>query len=259
MSVPDRTRVFIYGSCVSRDTFELMDHERYTLLAYVARQSLISAFGPRPADVATPEELSPFQRRMIQGDLEGDLTRKLAAAARSVDLLLWDLTDERLGVYQLRDGAYATRTSDNVGTSFEAGLQEQSTLIRFGSDQHRGLWVDAATKFVDTLGQLELLDRTLVLAPAWAERSLDGTPVPGSFGLLPPDANSLYEPYYRAIGELGVTAVRLPVDRVIASAGHRWGAAPFHYDDATYRALIERIDEQVQNARQVEPRDEPRS
>ena len=36
--------MFIYGSCVSRDTFEFLRPLGYGLVDYVARQSLISAF-----------------------------------------------------------------------------------------------------------------------------------------------------------------------------------------------------------------------
>src|SRR5690606_3435896 len=101
---------------VSRDTFELLDTSRYSLLAYVARQSLISALGPATPLAVPLAELSPFQRRMVEGDIGSDLRSRLAAAARNTDLLLWDLTDERLGIYRMPDGGFVTRTPDVIGS-----------------------------------------------------------------------------------------------------------------------------------------------
>jgi hypothetical protein len=51
-------RVLVVGSCVSRDTFEFLRPDCFTLQGYVARQSLISAFGP-PADPTSTCPCSP--------------------------------------------------------------------------------------------------------------------------------------------------------------------------------------------------------
>ena len=236
------TRVFIYGSCVSRDTFEYLPQDDYALLNYVARQSLISAFGAASPPRELPARLSPFQRRMLQGDLGSALLNELTAVQDTVDLLLWDLTDERLGVYALPDGSYVTRSVEIVGTDLERTFQEHGRFIPFGTDEHLQLWTHAVTAWVALLQTLGLADRTLLLAPSWATRSSDQSPVPGSFGLAPERANALHAGYYDQVTALGVTMAVVPETVTVAAAEHRWGRAPFHYDDVTYLILVAAID-----------------
>lgn len=243
MTGESKTRVFIYGSCVSRDTFELLNPDRYSLLAYVARQSLISAFGPSTELETAPGDLSPFQRRMVEGDLRGDLRTKLAAAAGAIDLLLWDLTDERLGVYQMAAGGFVTRTPDIIGAGLERSLAQSGRLITFGTPEHLALWQEATAAWKALLLRLGLLARTLVLGPPWAERSSDGSAVPASFGLAAERANALYVPYYDHVKALGFAVAQVDSRSATASAEHRWGLAPFHYDLETYHRLIGAIDQ----------------
>lgn len=237
------TGVFIAGSCVSRDTVELMDHERYALRAYVARQSLISAYGSPAQAPDLPAELSPFQRRMVQGDVAGDLPRRLRRSADLVDLVLWDLFDERLGVYALTSGGYVTRTPEIMGTTLHAHLEATARLVALGSEEHLRSWCAAATGWHDLLDELGLADRTLLVAPPWATRSSSGSPVPGSFGLGPEEANRRYAPYLIHVASLGVPVLTVPEHLAVAAADHRWGLAPFHYQPATYQCLISLIED----------------
>src|SRR5690625_2672237 len=80
--------------------------ERFEVVCYIARQSLLSADHDAsamfPADVRID---SHFQRRMMTGDFAGDLDERLVGAAGETDVLLWDLADERHGVHVFDDGA----------------------------------------------------------------------------------------------------------------------------------------------------------
>ena len=66
-------RVFILGSCVSRDAFSLPS-DGLELVGYFARTSLASAFHPQvaPRSLAQLATAIPssFQRRMVQADLD---------------------------------------------------------------------------------------------------------------------------------------------------------------------------------------------
>ncbi len=231
-------RVFIYGSCVSRDAYEELpgrgeDHE---LIAYVARQSLLSA--DQDATARLPEDLGlehAFQERMVRSDWAGDLWERLEDA-EGLDLLVWDLVDERHGAYWFLDGGVVTRSVDIMGTGLMDLLPEEQ-LIGFGTEDHLEAWSDAAEDFAERLRAAGLFERTVVLEVPWAEASLGGEPVPASMGLAPQDANRLYAPYYARLRELGfdVLSVEGPV---YADPGHKWGLAPFHYAPEVY----ERID-----------------
>src|SRR4051794_991617 len=98
MTGPAAPTLFVYGSCVSRDTVEPLVRAGHRLDGYVARQSLISAL--RPADRRLLPELgldSPFQQRMWDGDVRAGLfptLKSLETGHRR--LLIWDIVDERL-------------------------------------------------------------------------------------------------------------------------------------------------------------------
>lgn len=235
-------RTFIYGSCVSRDTFERLPDE-FELINYVARQSLVSAFTP-PTSRALPhiDTDSAFQRRMITGDWESSLVGQLREHANSIDVLLWDLCDERVGLRRLervtqrpKMHAWATRSVDTIRTEVDAQL-EDAPRVPFASATHRVLFLHAVRRFRLLLDDLGLRDRTLLLAPAWATQTKDGQSVPTSFGLGPVRANRLFKDYHRTAEQIvGVTM--LTADDVFADSRHSWGLAPFHYSEDVYRSL----------------------
>lgn len=251
---PTEVRTFIYGSCVSRDTFKYLP-EGFVLHRYVARQSLISA-GNTASGVK--EKLTPlksqFQQRMVAGDLEGNLYTSLQNAATSVDLVLIDLVDERGGVVEV-GGGYATKLNEFWG----AGGRESSRSaqqLAFGSDEHFSLWAAGATRLVEELSRLELLRRTVVLRAEWASTFEDGEAftVP-DWMTAPAEANRAYERYFGYLGRLGLRIVALPHELAHTSRDHEWGASPFHYQDAAYEYFAREISSAVE-AEAEEPEEE---
>lgn len=230
-------RTFIWGSCVSRDTFGFLP-ERFRLTTYVARQSLISAGNDasRIRSQLTPLD-SAFQQRMVRGDLAGDLFRRLDAVGDEIDLMLIDLVDERSGVVDFGDGTFATRLTEFWGS----GGREASkgcSVFTVGAARHLELWSDNAQRLTQKLRDQGLLDRTLVLRTDWADRFENGDTLeaPG-WMMTPAEANEAYSPYFGALGELGFSVLELPGELARTSAAHQWGASPFHYQDAAYRFL----------------------
>ena len=235
-----QTRTFIFGSCVSRDTFEFLP-ERYRLMTYVARQSAISAGAPAEGVMPRMRKLSSdFQNRMILGDVRGDLLTVLARQADTVDLVLVDLIDERGGVLPM-GGGYVTKLSEMWG----AGGRELAAgvpLLPFGQDEHFRQWsqsFDAVVRHLDGLG---LTDRTVVLRTPWAKLAPDGSPIPIPDWMIDPDvADALYARYFRHIDERGLTTVDLPAELARSPLDHRWGPSPFHYTDEAYRFMASAI------------------
>ena len=245
------TRVFIYGSCVSRDTFEYLPGEQFTLVKYVARQSLISAFSRADVTIDLSGLESNFQRRMVEDDVAGSLPRLLAETAGDTDILLWDLADERLGVYRTPDGTYLTRSVEAI----RAGLAEHAAgawvHVPFGTDEHFDLWCAALEQFAHLRKQTGLADRTLLLQVPWAARTTEGGPAPASFGMQAEEANALFERYFAAAGDdPALKTVRIEDRDAVSDTDHRWGTAPFHYSPVVYRRLTDsihahsRVDEQ---------------
>lgn len=261
--------VFVYGSCVSRDALATVP-DRYRVSRYLARQSLLSVAHDASANLPPLGELEhAFQRRIVASDWAGDLREEIAAVqdAGHLDLLIWDLTDERHGVHWFPDGGIATRSVDVQGTSLMELLPAE-TRVPFASPEHREGWNAAAVEFADWLRGRGLFERTLVLRVPWAARDTAGSPVPPSAGMDADAAESAYAPYYDRLEQLGFAIADLrqnagggtaddPADddagsgritdvdgagEVLADAEHRWGPAPFHYAPEVYARIIAALD-----------------
>ncbi|KAA6434879.1 hypothetical protein FQ330_03665 [Agrococcus sediminis] len=237
-------RILVYGSCVARDTVEFAASDTVDLRGYIARQSLISA--GNDASTHLPEHMtvsSKFQERMIRADFSGGLFSRLETLAADVDVLLWDLADERHGVYRFADGTVATRSIDTIRIPELEERFAEAEHIEFGTDEHFAIWSWHVHDFVQRLRALDLFVRTVVLEVPWAVLTTEGKPSPWSMGVRAAEANKRYRPYYDHLRSLGFRMVELPEEVVLADPEHKWGLAPFHYTPAVYREVLRQLRE----------------
>lgn len=235
------TNVFIYGSCVSRDTFEFLPNT-FKLTGYVARQSLISA-GTTVHVEPDPVRLldSRFQQRMLAGDLSGNAYERIAATPPET-LLLWDLADERLGVFEVAPGRYLTRSVELERSGQAAQLERQYRHVPFGTSEHLNLWLAALDRFAAWLHLTGRMSRMLLVNVPWAVLAEDGRPTPPSFGIEAHDANVCFAEYVNAVRtRTAITVLSIDASAVHADSHHRWGLAPFHYSQGTYEHIATRI------------------
>lgn len=239
MSTP--TRTFIYGSCVSRDTFEYLD-DSFVLVDYVARQSLISAMTPPWAgDAPRPQFTSTFQQRMLRGDKNSNLLRRIRrTGADNIDLILWDITDERLGVWCGPEGSHLTRSVELLRTDAPERLSATYPLTEFGTPAHLAAWLRALHTFAGDIEALGLTAKVFPVLVPWAERNETGGRTPTSFGIDAHDFNALALPYVAAIEHYFPAAQKMTL-APHADSDHQWSEAPFHYAPAVYRDLAHTI------------------
>lgn len=236
--------VFIYGSCVSRDAFETLK-TRHSLIDYVARQSLISSFtDPVEASIKLSLE-SPFQRRMVAGDLQSNLTQRIALHKDDIDLLMIDLTDERLGVDRLTSRIFATHSVELVASQWTKKLKTPPKLVPIGSTEHWRLWKEAARGFVSFLNEVGVLKRTVVYYTPWASTSLEGASVPMFRNVKPEIMSRSLMQCAAFIEGLGVEVIQLPDRLTITTANHKWGIAPYHYIDEAYSWIGEDVERRL--------------
>ncbi|PUB32373.1 glycosyl transferase family 2 [Promicromonospora sp. AC04] len=237
-----KTRVFVYGSCVSRDTFEHLDPEQFELLEYVARQSVLSATTRPVESVAPPVLTSRFQQRMVTGDFRSSLRPLLAQHAADIDLLLVDLTDERLGVYLLPDGTVVTRSVELIESGAEQSLPPGAQHVAFGTQQHYEYWSGAIRALGDSIRQTAPRAAVALLDIPWAEWSESGQQTPDSFGIGAAQANPVFRSYVEvAVQALGAHVVSLDPAEVLSGPHHPWGDAPFHYAEKVYLEVALRL------------------
>lgn len=237
-----RNRVFIYGSCVSRDTFEHLEPSEFELIQYVARQSAVSAY-TRSVDMVEPPVLrSPFQHRMVAGDYASNLRDLIPEVGPTIDLVLTDLIDERLGVYVLPDGSVITRSLELIESGAEKTLPAGTQHVPFGTSQHVQYW-SAGIKTVGQLLRRFMPQAAVVLLDIpWAERSLSGEPTPDSFGVKSSEANQVFPSYIaRAAEALDARVISIGPGDAVSSPHHPWGDAPFHYAEAVYIEIARQL------------------
>ncbi len=233
-------RTLVYGSCVSRDTFEFLQPHGFQLVKYIARQSIVSAGAPLPIEQLPDIHCtSAFQRRMLIGDWTGSLIPTLRRMHRRIDLILWDICDERLGFRLSDDGAF-TRSVDSLSTGLDPACSSWP-IHTFGAPSHFQHWTKHASKFVAYLDRLGLRHKTIVIAPPWAEVDDYGHRTKPSFGITARIGNARNRPYYDYLRD--TTGLRhIGTNRsVTASSAHQWGAAPFHYLFHDYVAIADEI------------------
>ena len=229
----------IFGSCVTRDTTEVMGGDEVTVARYIPRMSILSAGSNACRNIdGDLTGASRFQIRNVEADIRGQLLPVLARHS-DVDVLLWDLVDERHGVLEFEDGSIMTRSIDAQAIPETANAVKSAREIPFASAEHFNRWAGAASAIVDGLDAIGMLDKVLVLDVSWAEVASDGRIPPQSAGLGSEQANSAYQPYFDHLRSLGLRIAE--VRSTIADPQHQWGFAPFHYDDETYARIRREI------------------
>ncbi|MGO1925465.1 MAG: DUF6270 domain-containing protein [Brachybacterium tyrofermentans] len=233
-------KVFIYGGCTSRDAVDYYGDYGLELQSYIARQSLISAY--RPADphlFDTANIQGTFQRRMVRGDISGALPEHLVSNASEIDLVVWDLMIERVGVQKINSGGMITRN----GVPRRTGVQ-QSALggsYTFGTDEHLRQWTWSLYKFVDTLRSVDLRGKVVINATPWATVNQRGERMESDSSMTPEWFNENVLRYWEAAEKEGFKVARVSQEDAIADTEHKWGPAYFHYVPETYRAQLRAI------------------
>ena len=221
-------KIFIHGSCVTRDGVDWWPEFGFELDGYVARQSLISSQSHvdiQSIDFNFESIPSNFAKRMAKGDVAGNLGGQIRN--HDPDVIVWDLCDERGGVLKLPNGDFITR---NV---VYANRPITGRALSIGTEEHFDLWKTALDQFLRSVTGI----RVIVNATPWAVVTDKGTPVNGDASRAE-NYNLLIEPYLAEIEKRGLEIIRIDQSKAIARSDHKWGEAPFHYVDGTYREML---------------------
>lgn len=229
--------VFLYGGCVIRDAYRELSNE-HELIGYVARQSLISAVNSA-AKLPEVKLDSPFQSRMVNGDIQSNFLHQLRRFGKDIDLLVVDCHIERFGVNLLPDGSFVTPSPELRKSGVLDSLTAQS--VKLGSDRHTGFWGVAARRFVTRLDTLGLKEKTVVIDAPWVSHDSEGQPFEGSYGKSVGEVSKYISAFPRMLGDLGVQVETMPADVAVAPIDHRWGRAPYHFGDAAMHWVADQM------------------
>lgn len=221
-------KVFILGSCVSRDPFELAAQDDFKIVDYFARSSFAS-LGAKPyVDEEILEKIeSSFQQRVVRADMEKTVFSRLLES--DYDFLLIDLVDERFSI-ALRGESIHTFSSEYKKALYRPNSYR---LVRPDAPEWMDYWRIGLKKLANFLKFNELDQKVLINKIYWTFE--------GDYsGFL----NKKYGPDYRnRVNEslnLMYEELRLalPKSRFICYAendlrvdiSHKWGLAPFHFN-----------------------------
>ena len=237
-----RGRITVYGSHVARDSAAELERRGWTVERHVARQSLISAGRPAAAgDLDLSVLSSPFARRSFLSDMVGNLEAQLTAVASYTDLLLWDLTDERLGVLETAPAAFLTRSTEAMA----AGLYQRITarLIEMGTAEHLHLWRPALLHFNALLNRLSLADKTVLIhAPRITRASSNHSMAPNRGGTMP-EANWVMARYVDLVRqETDIRILQVPDEHMLTDDADQRDSAPLQYVDALHTWMADELE-----------------
>lgn len=234
-------RFFIYGGCVSRDSFETIK-ENNSLVHYVARQSLISATS-RPEQRINLNKLSDnFSSRMIKGDIQSSLIPRVEVHAGNTDIMLFDILSERLGVYRLSGGTYITNSTELAASKILNDFTEPKTLIRMGTDRHFDLWMNSVLILKNKLIERGIFDKTFALQVQWTDTTIQGTNTPKFRDWDARRGNETYSRYYSYLDDQGFNLIRPPKEISLSDENHKWGPSQYHYQPEFYKFVAETLE-----------------
>lgn len=234
-------RIFIYGSCVSRDIINF-GGDGFVLVDYLARSSLASAFHPKQIeDKYSATLVSPFQRRLVAADLSKEL--KVILEKIEFDLLLIDFIDERFNLFLFDDGSICTLSNEILKTGFlDTGPAGQ--IINSGSDEFFTFWLNGWKLLVSELQINGLLDRVRVNPVLWASLTEDGNNFSPTYSQTKIDAanKTLNRLYSYVAADLGSHQfLQFSPTLFKGTNKHRWGLSPFHYVDEYYQTALRQL------------------
>lgn len=230
-------KIFIYGSCLTRDTKNFFP-EDWKAPTYIARQSLISASSGVTEIVGESKLSSAFQNRMIQYDIEGSAFEKLEESLDAHDLFLVDFVDERRGVFEIGPGKYVTRSYEMTNSGLMKQQCEAPRWIDFGTDEHFKLWCSAFDAMMDIISSKNV--PMMAVVPPWAEKNCKGEPLTYKNGPVS-TINATYKRYNSYVAGKRIATVGVSPETAVAEVNHQWGPATFHFVDDVYEKLAEQI------------------
>ncbi|PTU52424.1 hypothetical protein DBB42_10310 [Pseudomonas plecoglossicida] len=237
--------LMIYGSCVSRDIFNLEDSRAFKLTEYFARSSMASLCSASYENEKALNRIpSAFRRRMVAYDFSKQILTQ-TEAIQAADIILIDLIDERFDLVALPSGQIITRSSELVESGLLTdGSVDRFRLIKSGSSEHRALWLQGMHKFIEAIAQQNKLHCVVVNKVHWASRfeNTSDTNFPVSLATIEKANRELDWMYAELARKLEKNQfLHFPPQLFSSDEHHHWGVSPFHYCEQYYKEALTQL------------------
>ena len=238
-------KISIFGSCVSRDVLEYDADKRFSLVTYIARQSMVSSVSP-PVKFSEEElkNASPFKRRAVAHDLKKDVFTCLQSDGS--EYLLLDLIDERFRLAKFR-GSVVTVSNEFTESQIASGLRLK-TYMKNVKNPFVLRKVDEFCRRIREIYPQEkiILQKALFLDRYYTKDGHETRPFPGYILANNKVVNAQLERLYaRVLKNIPGAYVIDLCGKYQCHEAHKWGLSPYHYEAAYYQELIKMMVEYV--------------
>lgn len=225
-------KIFIHGSCVTRDAFNPNNKDEFNIVEYYARYSLARLAYPPvefPFDLIKDNITSPFQQRLLKYELENKLVDTLRIT--DFDYLVIDCVDDRFGLINYID-SYITN-SDELRRSKILDSVE-AIKISAKEDRFYELWEIGLKRLLDVVDSKKVIINNVL----WSEFLNNGEPASTKERI--DESNIMMEKFYKIASKYidDNNFINYPKNIFIGDVDHKWGASPYHYIKEVYDYLL---------------------
>ena len=230
-----KKKIVIFGSCVSRDIFNLPQANHWEIVNYFARTSFTSIYSPIVRAEINLEAIdSEFQKRIVGYDIHKDFSEKIGLV--DFDILLLDFIDERFDIFQFSDDSICVLSNELMASGFNH-KEHDGKLIKSGTQLFFDLWKKGWDDFIAQMSILGLLHKVRLHQTYWASEDDKGE----KFGSSMPQEyiqknnlflKKLYKYAQKSLEEKQILSCTY--GNTVSASTHQWGRSPFHFPDAYY-------------------------
>ena len=236
-------KIFIYGSCVSRDALEYAEDGQFSIVEYVARSSLVSSFEEKSFlqkgnqnsllnDVDFSLIPNNFCRRCVKYDIAKELPNLLRE--QQFDVLLVDFIAERHDLWKTEHG-FVTISWELMQTGIKIPDQE---ILKSNDLYKLELWKNAWDRFIAFLHAHHLFDKLVINRVYWTAKLSDGRCFTAGDEYEIIINNIILEHMYNYAYKNGVKFINYDDKILLADVNHKWGLCPRHYTKDMYEHTI---------------------
>lgn len=229
----DKTKIIIFGSCVSRDVLEYDDNSNFELVGYFARCSLASLNSTPSINHNILNNIeSKFQRKSVENDMSKTFLQCLDTV--NYDIFLLDLIDERFHLVINDDGTYHTYSSE-----YKNALKSKPKLLNTYDEKKFLMWKKGLEKIINILLKNKSLDKLYINKVLW------NTNIKSNLPNIYTDeeiitANEFLTRMYHEIEKYVPKKQFINYSPALfyCDSNHKWGYSPFHYNEKLYRSTL---------------------
>ncbi|WP_066191020.1 DUF6270 domain-containing protein [Gracilibacillus timonensis] len=233
----------IFGSCVSRDIFGLVEDHNYSVDYYQARSSVQSMMSkPYSVDWKYISTGSNFKDRVVYTDINKDYFEQLWKH-RAHDLII-DFIDERFALYKI-GFSYVTRSNYFL----TAGLKNLLGGYEVKKTETIEDWDAACLAFIEKLKSYYHADQVILHKAYFAEEYVDNAGKVQKFDdrktKIYQSINQLLDHYYHFFESHfeNIHTIGLPQGSYRAWEEHKWGLGPMHYERNYYQEMVNQLED----------------